>query len=60
MLFSLLATACRRGFLFYDGNYYRLTVQKKDKERISVFLDGEFAFGLAMSVAAADLRLGSS
>lgn len=34
-----------------------MTVQKKDQERVSVFLDGQFAFGLAMSVAAG-LKIG--
>jgi regulatory protein len=29
-----------------------LVVQKRDKDRVSIFLDGEFAFGLAASVAA--------
>jgi regulatory protein len=35
----------------------KLTVQKKDKERISVYLDGEFAFGLT-AAAGAGLRTG--
>jgi regulatory protein len=29
-----------------------LVIQKRDKDRVSIFLDGEFAFGLAVSVAA--------
>jgi regulatory protein len=29
-----------------------LVTQKRDKDRVNVFLDGEFAFGLAVSVAA--------
>lgn len=28
-----------------------LVIQKRDKDRVNVFLDGEFAFGLAVSVA---------
>ena len=28
-----------------------LTVQKKNKERVSIFLDGEFAFGVSLSIA---------
>lgn len=35
----------------------KLAVQKKDKKRISVYLDGEFAFGLT-AVAAAGLHTG--
>jgi len=34
-----------------------LVTQKRDKERVSLFLDGEFAFGLALSVAAG-LKIG--
>ena len=34
-----------------------LTPQKKDKERINVYLDGEFAFGLSL-MTAASLRIG--
>ena len=34
-----------------------LTIQKRNKERISIFLDGEFAFGL-MASAATGLRAG--
>lgn len=35
----------------------RLVVQKKDKERVNVYLDGEFAFGLTL-IEAARLRIG--
>jgi regulatory protein len=34
-----------------------LVTQKRDKERVNLFLDGEFAFGLAFSVAAG-LKIG--
>jgi regulatory protein len=34
-----------------------LVTQKRDNERVSLFLDGEFAFGLALSVAAG-LKIG--
>lgn len=34
-----------------------LTVQKRDRQRVNVYLDGAFAFGLAKSVAA-ELRTG--
>jgi regulatory protein len=34
-----------------------LTPQKKDKERMNVYLDGEFAFGLSL-MTAANLRIG--
>jgi regulatory protein len=34
-----------------------LVVQKRDKDRVSVFLDGQFALGLAAAIAA-DLRVG--
>lgn len=36
-----------------------LTVQKRNKDRVNVFLDGEYAFSLAMHIAAG-LRLGQS
>ncbi len=35
----------------------RLVIQKKDKERVNVYLDGEFAFGLAL-VEAMHLKVG--
>jgi len=35
----------------------KLTVQKKNRERMNVFLDGEFAFGISL-LAAARLRVG--
>lgn len=35
----------------------RLVVQKKDKQRVNVYLDDEFAFGLAL-VEAIDLKVG--
>jgi regulatory protein len=34
-----------------------LVIQKRDKDRVSVFLDGQYAFGLAAPVAA-ELKLG--
>ncbi len=34
-----------------------LTAQKRDRDRVNVFLDGQFSFGLAASVAA-ELRVG--
>lgn len=46
-----------RLFVFMMATITKLAVQKKDKERISVFLDGEFAFGLT-AVAAAGLHTG--
>ncbi len=36
-----------------------LTVQKRNKERINVYLDGQFAFGLA-AIEAAHLRIGQT
>jgi len=42
-----------------DGTITRVEAQKKDHERVSVFIDGEFAFGLALDVALrAGLRKG--
>ncbi len=37
----------------------RLVVQKRDKERVNVYLDGEFAFGLALAEALT-LRIGQT
>lgn len=39
------------------GTITRLAPQKRNKERVNVYLDGEFAFGLALN-AAARLRVG--
>jgi regulatory protein len=42
-----------------EGTITRLVTQEKDVERVSVFLDGEFAFGLSLELAAgAGLRPG--
>lgn len=44
-------------FLFKMGTITALSAQKKSSDRVNVYLDGEFAFGLAYS-AAANLRVG--
>jgi regulatory protein len=44
-------------FLFKMGTITALSAQKKSSDRVNVYLDGEFAFGLAYS-AAATLRVG--
>lgn len=42
-----------------DGTITRVEAQKKDRERVSVFIDAEFAFGLSVDVALrAGLRKG--
>lgn len=41
------------------GTITRLAPQKRNKERINVYLDGEFAFGLALN-AASGLRVGQT
>lgn len=48
-----------RGFLYFMQVITALTRQKRHPDRVNVFLDGEFAFGLA-EIAAARLRLGQS
>lgn len=44
-------------FYFKMGKVTALSVQKRNRERVNVYIDGEFAFGLAY-VAAAQLRVG--
>ncbi len=52
------AVACSHGFCFYImGTITALTAQVKNPDRVNVFIDGTFALGLAMSVAAG-LRTG--
>lgn len=41
------------------GTITRLSPQKRNKERVNVYLDGDFAFGLALD-AAAGLRVGQT
>ncbi len=41
------------------GTITRLAPQKRNKERVNVYLDGEFAFGLALN-AASGLRVGQT
>ncbi len=53
---SSLAVADCRGFLFM-ATITDLTTQKRDRDRINVYLDGQFAFGLAAFVAA-ELKVG--
>jgi regulatory protein len=44
-------------FIFKMGKITALSVQKRNRERVNVYIDDEFAFGLAY-VAAARLRVG--
>jgi len=46
-----------RLFVLMMATITKLETQKRDKERVSVYMDGEFAFGLT-AVAAAGLRTG--
>src|SRR5690606_856036 len=44
-----------------DGTITRVVTQKRDAERVSVFIDGQFAFGLALDLALeAGLRKGKT
>ena len=42
-----------------EGSISDLTLQKRNKERVNVFIDGEYAFSLAISHAVR-LRIGQS
>jgi regulatory protein len=47
------------GLVKEAGTITRLAPQKRNKERVNVYLDGDFAFGLAL-VAASGLRVGQT
>lgn len=49
---AAVARLVGQGFLFMAGRITALKVQKRNQNRVNVYLDGEFAFGLARLVAA--------
>ncbi|KAA3660212.1 MAG: hypothetical protein DWQ04_20055 [Chloroflexi bacterium] len=54
-----MAAAYAAAFLRFMQEITALTRQKRNPDRVNVFLDGEFAFGLA-EISAARLRVGQS
>ncbi len=57
ILASATAVMYNGRFYFKMGKITALSVQKRNRERVNVYIDGEFAFGLAYG-AAARLRVG--